>query len=116
MRRMKEVKRGMSLVLLLAFIIAGCSHTTLINTNPSGANVVIDGNDLGLSPVTFNDSSGVPKSFILKVKKSGYKEINLPIKQSYRGDITLFWLLPGIIPYFFTATLNDGYTFNLEKN
>lgn len=105
----------MSFVFILVFIITGCTHSTLINTKPSGANITIDGSDLGLTPLVFNDTSGVPKSFIVKVSKRGYKEINIPVKQAYRGDISLLWLIPGIIPYFFTATLNDSYSFNLEK-
>jgi len=116
MQKCLVYKKGISLLLVMVFLIAGCTHATLINSNPSGASIVIDGNDLGLAPVTFNDTSGVPKTFILKVKKPGYKEINVPIKQAYRGDVSLMWLLAAIIPYFFTATLNDAYNFNLEKN
>jgi hypothetical protein len=115
MKRSKLFKRGIGIAITIAFLAAGCAHTTLITTSPSGANVTIAGNNLGASPVSFSDTSGIPQTFFVKINKSGYKEINVPIKQAYKGDITLFWLLPGIIPYFFIATLNDSYSFNLEK-
>ena len=115
MKKSKVVKKGMSFIVIMTFIITGCSHTALITTNPSGAKVTIESNTLGLSPVSFNDTSGFPKVFFVKINKRGYKEINVPIKQAYKGDVTLLWLIPGIFPYFLTATLNDAYNFNLEK-
>ena len=115
MKKFKMVKQGMSFIVIIALIIAGCTHTALITTTPSGAKVTIDSNDLGVSPVSFNDTSGFPKVFFVKINKRGYKEINVPIKQAYKGDVTLLWLIPGVFPYFLTATLNDAYNFNLEK-
>jgi len=115
MKKFKMVKQGMSFVVIIALITVGCSHTTLITTTPSSAKVTIDGNYLGVSPISFYDTSGFPKTFFVKVNKQGYKEINVPIKQAYKGDVTLLWLIPGIFPYFLTATLNDAYNFNLEK-
>jgi len=115
MKKCKMVKRGMSFIIIITLIIAGCSHTALITTSPSGAKITIDSNNLGVSPVSFHDTSGFPKVFFVKINKRGYKEINVPIKQAYKGDVTLLWLIPGIFPYFLTATLNDSYNFNLEK-
>ena len=115
MKNLKTLKKLIGIAVTIILVTAGCSHISLITTNPPGANVSIDGNNLGVSPVSFSDTSGIPKTFFVKINKPGYKEINVPIKQAYKGDITLFWLLPGIIPYFFTATLNDSYGFNLER-
>lgn len=115
MKNFRMVKQGMSFVVIIALIIAGCSHTTLITTSPASAKITIDGNYLGVSPVSFHDTSGFPKVFFIKVNKRGYKEINVPIKQAYKGDVTLLWLIPGIFPYFLTATLSDAYNYNLEK-
>ena len=115
MKKIEMVKRVISFVVIVAILITGCAHTALITTTPPGAKVTIDGNNLGVSPVSFNDTSGFPKVFFIKVNKRGYKEINVPIKQAYKGDVTLLWLIPGIFPYFLTATLNDAYNFNLEK-
>ena len=115
MKKFELIKKGIGLFAILALTIVGCSHTTLITTTPSKAKVTINSNYMGVSPVSFQDTSGFPKTFFIKVNKPGYKEINVPIKQAYKGDITLLWLIPGIFPYFLTATLNDAYNFNLEK-
>ena len=115
MSKIKMVKKSMSFIVIATLIITGCAHTTLITTTPPGAKVTIDGNNLGISPISFHDTSGFPKVFFVKVNKRGYKEINVPMKQAYKGDVTLLWLVPGIFPYFLTATLNDAYNFNLEK-
>ena len=115
MKKCAMLKQGMSLIVVVTLIIAGCTHTALITTSPSGAKVTIDSNNLGISPVSFHDTSGFPKVFFVKINKQGYKEINVPIKQAYKGDVTLLWLIPGIFPYFLTATLSDSYNFNLER-
>ena len=115
MKKFEMVKKIITFFAITALIISGCSHTALITTSPTGAKVTIDSNNLGISPVGFNDTSGFPKTFFVKISKRGYKEINVPIKQAYKGDVTLLWLFPGIFPYFLTATLNEAYNFNLEK-
>ena len=115
MKKCEMLKKGMGCVVIFALIIAGCSHTALITSSPSNSKVTVNNNYMGVSPVSLQDTSGFPKTFFVKVEKQGYKEINVPIKQAYKGDITLLWLLPGIFPYFLTATLNDSYNFNLEK-
>jgi hypothetical protein len=55
----------------------------------------------------------VPKPYFFRVEKPGYKPFEGKIESSYRADISLFLLLAAIVPYFFSARLEDEYNFTL---
>ena len=119
MRKSGMLTKGATLVLIFSFVLslgAGCAYNSQIMTNPEGAKVYVQGMYIGQSPTTYRDRSGTPKSYMLKISKPGYKEINTVIDRSFKADISLLWLIPGIIPYFVgTATLEQTYNFELER-
>lgn len=103
---------------LLAAAIAGfalpsCIHKTRIDTTPEGASVEIDGAPVGGTPVIFQTRTGAPKPYSVKIEKPGYKPIDIKLESGYRADLSLLLLLPGIIPYFFSARLEDSYEYPL---
>ena len=89
-------------------------HTTHIKTEPVGADITINGQYQGASPVRFHDRSGIPKMYYFKISKRGYREIETSIEQVYKADLSLLLLVVGIFPYFFSATLEDEYVFKLQ--
>ena len=115
----KMLMRCTTFFLALTFIfslVIGCSYNVAIMSNPEGAKVYVQGMYIGKSPATYRDRSGTPKSYMLKISKPGYKEINTVIDSNYKADISLLWLIPGIIPYFVgTATLEETYNYELER-
>ena len=111
-------KSGTVFLALLALLplALGCSYNVSIMSQPEGAGCYIQGMYVGETPVNFQARSGTPKTLMIKITKPGYKEINSVIESSYKADISLLWLIPGLIPYFVgTATLEDHYNFVLEK-
>lgn len=110
--------RSKALCALLALAIVttpACTQNTRIITEPEGAEVKIDGLYLGQGPVTFISRSGFPDQAYVEITLDGYEPIkNGVIKKSYRADLSLLLLLPGIIPYFFSARFEDDYRFVLK--
>jgi len=104
------------LVLLVLFSVClGCSYNVNIISEPEGAKCYIQGMYVGETPTVYRARSGTPKNVMLKLKKPGYKELNTVLDSTYKADISLLWLLPGLIPYFVgTATFEDHYRFELE--
>lgn len=51
------------------------SVQVVVRTDPPGAKVIVDGKELGLSPVTFHDPSGSQKMFTIEVQKEGYEPV-----------------------------------------
>lgn len=119
------------LLLLVSAITlgSGCSYSSTIVTTPGEVDVSIgesylgktqEGDD-GRAVVAFQrpwgpgeGSYGVPTEYTVTLARAGYKTRTVTIKSGYRADASLAWLLAGIIPYFFTARLDETYSFDLE--
>lgn len=108
--------KALCVLLALAIVTTpACTQTTRIITEPEGAEVKVDGLYLGQGPVTFISRSGFPDQAYVEITKEGYEPVkNGVIKKSYRADLSLLLLLPGIIPYFFSARFEDDYRFALK--
>lgn len=108
--------RRLTLLALLAALAIGCRQTTVIRTLPEGADVFVNSVRLEQkSPADFQSRAGFPDTARIKVDLEGYKPLrDVPLEKSYRADLSLLWLLPGIIPYFFTARFDDEVTLELE--
>src|SRR5215470_3315738 len=78
-RRSAERGRGkmrQSRFLLLVAVLmtaSGCAESALIRSNPEGANVFVDDQLIGTTPVTFTvPRSELADSYRLRVEKDGY--------------------------------------------
>ncbi len=110
----KERLTIIALLLMVLFQLEGCVQMSKISTVPEGAQVLINGAPLGSSPIFYSSRSGVPKTYFLTIEKPGYQRVDTKLESAYRADATLLFLLPGLIPYVFTARLEDEYMFSLQ--
>ena len=55
-------------------LTVGCTSSTIIRSEPSGANVYIDGSKMGKTPYTYSDTKIVGSTTHLKLKMEGYEE------------------------------------------
>ena len=99
---------------LLAAAGTACQQTTRLITEPEGAEVWVNNINMGESPALYQTRSGTPATYYVRVRKEGYEEVkNATIESSYRADVSLLLLLAAIVPYFFSARLEDQYSFHL---
>jgi PEGA domain len=68
--------------LAVALVAAGCSHTVVIDSDPQGAQVKVNGEVLGSTPVTYTEQTGWEKVYDLEVSKPGYKTVKTKMRQS----------------------------------
>ena len=109
------ITRGVAVVLAASIIVSGCSQTSQITTEPEGARIKVNGIYLGETPASYRYRSGLPETYILEIEKEGYKKLsNATIDRTLRADESLVLLLLAIVPYFFSARLEDQYVFPLE--
>ncbi len=105
---------GMTVLLFLCLIpIEGCLQTSRINTEPPGAQITLNGTPLGKTPIYYNSRAGIPKTYFLEIAKPGCKKAEIKLESNYRADVSLGLLVPGIVPYFFSARLEDEYKYTL---
>ena len=105
-----------SICIAAATILGSCAHKTTFKTWPEGALVRVNGQPIGQSPAVFASRSGVPKKYEVKIEKPGFQTLDVEVESVYQADETLFLLLPGIIPYFFSARLEKKYDWILVKD
>lgn len=111
----QAVQRLVCASLAVLVLATGCLHNAVITTEPEGAEVWVQGQFLGASPVTYRSRSGIPDTVTVKVEMPGYEPIKAAqIDKVYRADLSLLLLLAGIVPYFFTARFEDNYIFKLK--
>lgn len=102
-------------LLAVAALGQGCAHTSHLSSIPEGARVHVQGADIGETPnVVLRSGWGWIRHYQVRVEKPGYRTGRFVISSSWKADWSLLLLLPGILPYFYTARLDDTYTFKLE--
>ena len=115
----KEVSFGSKAIVIIlagAMTFTGCAEMSRMSSSPEGGKIYVNGIYIGETPtVIYKYRAGLPDSYVVEVKKEGYKNLsNVTIDRSLRADISLLLLIAAIVPYFFSARLEDQYVFQLE--
>lgn len=101
--------------LLAAAVLTGCTSTTVINSNPDHAQVLIDGAPRGETPFTYAEQVNAGTRHQLTLRKAGYRDLNTYIAADQwnvgKVIISALFCLPGL---FFSSEYPPGYNFSLE--
>lgn len=79
---------ALALVAGCATIVTGSSQSLTINTTPSGATVTLNGNNLGVTPLSVDVKRPETERSVFRFEKAGYKPLELPIDRS----MNTWWL------------------------
>jgi hypothetical protein len=75
-----------ALAALSAFLVlsasSACTHTVIIDSDPTGAEIKVNGEKVGVAPTTYNETTGWEKVYDIEVSKPGYKTTRKQIKQT----------------------------------
>jgi hypothetical protein len=109
---------GKAGVALAALAIAGCAVSTRIESQPSGANVSIDGKPIGVTPATLTvPRSEWPRAYVCRVDKEGFETETRTLEPTLGGGrvagaiFTVGLSLLFASPYVFSE---DTYEFALS--
>ncbi len=112
-----------TLFVLVAFLSACAPHQALIQSEPPGAMVTINGTEIGETPVNFDYSLSTGNRHQVQVSHQGYEQVDLTIKAD-KTDCGAMkrWLMAGIVwsplwvGTFFTKKLKESYLFVMKRN
>lgn len=103
-------------LLITAMLLSGCAgvfkgttQVVTFNSNPSGADVIIDGNNMGQTPLSVKLKKNKYKNVL--IKKNGYKNITHPLDTSY-DPVTLV----NVVWDSSTTDLITGAAYEYEPN
>jgi hypothetical protein len=120
------IRRVLAFTSLAAFTTA-CSHAVIIDSEPTGAEIKVNGEKVGTAPVTYNETTGWEKVYDIEASKSGYKvtrkeakqtEWNVPVTASSAvGAALCFYTLglPPVIGLLWARQLPDRVVVQLDK-
>jgi hypothetical protein len=67
--------------------VAGCASSTIIQSQPSGAKVFLDGMAVGNTPYTMSDTKIVGASTQIRLEYPGYQPLNTVISRNEEFDV-----------------------------
>ncbi|MFA5515608.1 MAG: PEGA domain-containing protein [Desulfuromonadales bacterium] len=116
-------KKIVAAILLLIFSTACAPQTALFLSEPPGARVLVNGEEIGQTPCDYRYGLGAGGKYEITMAKDGYE----PVQQLVVADETHVgarnrWLAAGVVwsplwlGAFFTKKLKDGYEFVLKRS
>lgn len=67
--------KSSALLMAVVVLFASCSSTTLIQSEPSGAKLYMNGEYMGVTPFSYSDTKIVGSSTEIRLEKEGYEPL-----------------------------------------
>ena len=106
-----------SLVLAGSILFTSCTSTTVIHSNPSGAKLYLNGEPVGTTPYTHQDTKIVGSMTTVKLEKEGYEPLNTSFSRNEEADAgaiiggLLVW-----VPFLWTMKYKPSHTYELTPS
>ncbi len=112
--------RKLFIIILLATFTSACAQQAAFVSTPSGAQVFIDGEEIGVTPCAFDYKLSKNDSHEVTISKQGYDPVNfVVVADEVDTTARTRWLAAGVVwsPLWlgtaFTKKLKDIYDFAL---
>jgi ABC-type oligopeptide transport system substrate-binding subunit len=114
--RTKSIFMKVAAVLLAATVLfASCSSATLIQSNPSGAKLYMNGEYMGVTPYSYSDTKIVGSSTDVRLEKEGFETLHTFLSRDERVDVGA--IVGGVFflfPFLWTMKYNPTHTYELR--
>lgn len=111
------IKEIISLFLAGSIFLASCSSTTVIESNPSGAKVYLNGNPVGTTPYIYRDSKIVGTTTAVKLEKEGCDPLNTTFSRDEEIDVgAIIGGLLVLVPFLWTMKYKPTHAYELNQN
>tara|TARA_B110000046_G_scaffold64643_1_gene72093 strand:- start:1778 stop:3031 length:1254 start_codon:yes stop_codon:yes gene_type:complete len=101
--------------IILLFFLSSCKSTTLITSNPPGADLYISDTYKGTTPYKYSDRQPTGSPVRIELRKDGFETLNERFNRNQRLDWGVFCFGgPLLIPYFWLFRYDKTNNFNLK--
>jgi hypothetical protein len=115
--------RKLFLIMLLALLTSACAHQAAFTSDPPGAQVMVDGKEIGVTPCSFDYQLSSGGSHDVTVAKPGFTPVHFEVKaDEVDKQARNKWMAAGVVwsPLWagtlFTKKLKDSYEFVLRED
>ena len=111
---MNKITRTVSFMLACTMLLASCSSTTMIQSNPSQAKVYLDGELVGVTPYQHTDTKIVGSSMSVKIEKEGFNPFITTINKDEEADVgAIVGGLFFVVPFLWTLKYKPVHNYEL---
>lgn len=117
MKNQTMTTKTISLLLAGSILLTSCVSTTMIQSNPSGAKVYLNGEPVGTTPYTHRDTKIVGSTTTVKLEKEGYDPLNTSFSRDEEADVGA--IIGGIfvlVPFLWTMKYKPTHTYELTPS
>ncbi|MGJ1387887.1 PEGA domain-containing protein [Sphingobacterium spiritivorum] len=107
-------KKNAILSLAGTMLFASCASKTLIQSNPSGAKVYLNGESVGVTPYSHKDTKIIGSTTNIKLEKEGYEIFNTSFSRNEKADVGA--IIGGVfvlVPFLWTMKYKPERTYDL---
>lgn len=108
--------KSAALLVAVAVLFASCSSSTLIQSEPSGAKVYMNGEYKGVTPFPYSDTKIVGSTTEIRLEKEGYEPLYTMLSRNESADVGA--IIGGVFflfPFLWTMKYNPVHTYELRS-
>jgi len=108
--------RGIALLLAMTLIFASCASTTIIQSDPSGAKLYLNGESVGTTPYTHEDTKIIGSTTTVRLTMDGYEDFIASFSRNEEVDVGA--IIGGIFflfPFLWTMKYKPYHNYELIK-
>jgi len=101
-------------VVLATAGLAACASTTVINSEPSGAMLYLNGEKVGVTPYTHTDSKIVGSTNTVTLKKDGYQDLTTAFSRN--EEVSVGAVIGGVlvlVPFLWVMEYKPTHTYEM---
>ena len=115
MKNFRKTTKIVSLLLVFSIFLSSCASTTIIQSEPSGAKVYLNGEKIGTTPYNHRDTKIIGSDNNIRLEKEGYETLNVTFSRNEKVDVGaviggLFFLFP----FLWTMKYKPTHTYELQ--
>ena len=98
----------------LAISVSACASTTVVNSEPSGATVYLNGEKVGTTPYTHTDTKIVGSTNTVLLKKEGYQDFSTVFSRN--EDVNIGAIIGGLfvlVPFLWTMDYKPSHSYEM---
>ena len=99
-------------ITLVAF--TGCASTTVIQSQPPGASVLIDGVQVGITPYTMSDTKIVGSTTMVRLEYPGYQPLDVITRNEEFDVLALIGGVFVLVPFLWMMKYQGMHQFELQ--
>jgi hypothetical protein len=116
MRKNSLTIKAVAMILAASVLFTGCASTTVIQSNPAGAKLYLNGEPVGATPYTHRDTKIVGTATHVRLEKEGYQTLNTSFSRNEEADVGA--IIAGVFllfPFLWTMKYKPEHNYELSS-